>query len=202
MKIARITTLALAGALALAAAPAIALPPMIPDNPGAGYIPPEASDQGAGYIPPEAGSHGSEGASNAPSDPSSQGAAYRPETPGPKAGMPAKAKAYGQYCDTQSRKRVEGQRGTPFSLCVTAMAKVANGKANPRTACKAESKKHVDGEKGTPFSRCVSGAAKLRKDQEEQESIEETTAGTDTPAPSADGTATDPAASDTASPTV
>ena len=87
-------------------------------------------------------------------------------TPGPKAGLPAKAKAYGRYCKGQSKKHVKGEKGTPFSKCVTAMAKLANGSTkNPRTACKSESKKHVKGEKGTPFSKCVSGGAKLLKDQ-------------------------------------
>ena len=78
--------------------------------------------------------------------------------------MPAKAKAYGRLCQGQSKKHVAGTPGTPFSKCVTDMAKVANGSAtNPRTACKNESKKHVAGQHGTPFSQCVSGAAKLLK---------------------------------------
>jgi hypothetical protein len=105
--------------------------------------------------------------------PDNPGAQHRPETqqkpdttPGPKAGAPAKAKAYGRYCKDQSKKHVEGQKGTPFSQCVTAMAKLASGSTtSPRTACKTESKKHVEGEKGTPFSKCVSAGAKLLKDQ-------------------------------------
>lgn len=196
MKIARITTLVLVAGLTLTAVPALALPPMVPDNPGTGYVPAGAGDQSEGSIPPGAGdqakaappsgagSHGTDGASNAPSDPSSQGTGNRPATPGPKAGTPAKARAYGKYCDTQSRKRAEGREGTPFSLCVTAMAKVANGRANPRAACRTESRKHVAGEKGTPFSRCVSGAAKLLKDQ--QESSDEAAPGDDTPTPTED----------------
>src|SRR5206468_860303 len=62
-------------------------------------------------------------------------------TPGPHAGLPAKAKAYGRYCKTQSKKRADsapGTTGTPFSQCVTAMAKLANGQtSSPREACKA-----------------------------------------------------------------
>lgn len=86
-----------------------------------------------------------------------------PETPGPKGGLPEKAKAYGRYCQDQSKKHVEGQKGTPFSQCVTAMAKAAHDeKVTAREACKGLSKKHVKGEKGTPFSRCVKGVAKLR----------------------------------------
>lgn len=85
-------------------------------------------------------------------------------TPGPKAGLPAKAKAYGRYCQGESKQRVEGEKGTAFSRCVTAMARVANNdNLNPRKACQGLSKKHVKGEKGTEFSRCVVAAAKLRR---------------------------------------
>ena len=105
--------------------------------------------------------------------PVNQGTAHNPgkssngnTTPGPKAGLPAKAKAYGRYCQGESKQHVDGQQGTPFSQCVNAMAKLANGNAdNPAKACKSESKKHVKGQKGTPYSRCVSAAAKLQKDQ-------------------------------------
>jgi hypothetical protein len=89
----------------------------------------------------------------------------KPTTPGPN----PKGNAYGNYCQDQSKKRSDsapGTKGTPFSQCVTAMAKLAAGQTdNPRTACKDESKKHVKGQKGTPFSRCVSAAAKLHEDQ-------------------------------------
>jgi hypothetical protein len=86
-----------------------------------------------------------------------------PTTPGPHATLPAKAKAYGVYCNKESRTHVAGQKGTPFSQCVTAMAKLATGETtNPARACSKESKKHVAGEKGTPYSRCVSAAAKLK----------------------------------------
>ena len=85
--------------------------------------------------------------------------------PGPNASAETKAKAYGKQCQAQSKKHVDGQKGTPFSQCVTALAKVATGKANPTTACKTLSKKHVAGQKGTPYSRCVVAAAKLQKEQ-------------------------------------
>jgi len=82
--------------------------------------------------------------------------------PGPKASMPAKAKAYGVFCRGESKKHVAGQHGTPFSQCVTAMAKLAKGESkSPAKACAKESKKHVAGQKGTPFTQCVSAAAKL-----------------------------------------
>jgi hypothetical protein len=84
-------------------------------------------------------------------------------TPGPHATLPAKAKAYGVFCNKESKKHVDGQKGTPFSQCVTAMAKLATSvTSNPAKACATESKKHVDGQKGTPFSQCVSAAAKLK----------------------------------------
>jgi len=75
-------------------------------------------------------------------------------------------KAYGYYCKGESKKRVEGQKGTPFSQCVRGMKKLAKNETDsPRKACKSESKKHLKGEKGTPFSRCVSGGAKLQDHQ-------------------------------------
>jgi hypothetical protein len=113
--------------------------------------------------------------------PDNQGTSHKPDNPGkshfpavtpaPSAGLPAKAKAYGLYCQGESKKHVDGEKGTPFSQCVTAMAKLANGNTdNPRTACAGESKKHVKGEKGTPFSQCVSAGAKLNHDQDQQSS--------------------------------
>ena len=82
--------------------------------------------------------------------------------PDTKAGPPSGAKAYGRYCATESRKHLAGEKGTPFSRCVTAMAKLGSGKTDsPKAACSGMSKKHTAGEKGTPFSRCVSAGAKL-----------------------------------------
>lgn len=90
----------------------------------------------------------------------------KPKNPGPNASQPEKAKAYGVYCKGQSKKHVKGEKGTPFSQCVTAMAKAANdAKLPPGKACKEMSRKHVKGQKGTPFSQCVNGVAKLRKAQ-------------------------------------
>lgn len=98
--------------------------------------------------------------------PSNQGRAHQPATAGPGASLPAKAKAYGKYCQSESKRHVAGQNGTAFSKCVTDMAKLATGRAKtPRTACRGESKRHVAGQNGTPFSLCVSGAAKLLKDE-------------------------------------
>jgi hypothetical protein len=98
------------------------------------------------------------------------GTLHKQGTPGPKAGLPAKAKAYGRYCKGESKKHVKGERGTPFSRCVTAMAKLAKGQtASPRRACKSESRKHVKGQKRTPFSLCVKGGAKLLRHKRKQE---------------------------------
>jgi hypothetical protein len=81
-------------------------------------------------------------------------------------------KAFGRLCQGESKNHVAGQKGTPFSNCVTDMAHLAHssqgsnrGQTNPARACANESKKHVAGQKGTPFSQCMSAAAKLRGDQ-------------------------------------
>ncbi len=132
--------------LAVAAAPAgAAVPPT--DNPGAEHRP-------------------------SATPPANKGNGHKPATPGPKADLPAKAKAYGRHCQDQSKKRsdaAEGTKGTPFSQCVTAMAKLAKGTTDsPRAACRDLSKEHTDGEKGTPYSRCVVEGAKLLREQRAQ----------------------------------
>jgi hypothetical protein len=115
-------------------------------------------------VAPAAGPPDNQGTQNA--------ASHKPSAsnqPGPSASLPAKAKAYGRYCQGQSKTHVAGQSGTPFSQCVTAMAKLASGAtSSPRTACAALSKQHVAGQKGTPFSQCVAAGAKLLKDQHKQ----------------------------------
>jgi hypothetical protein len=125
------------GALALAISSATALAAGKPAN-----VPPQNAGNGPTYTPGDA-------------------------TPGPRAGLPAKAKAYGRYCKGMSKRHVKGEKGTEFSRCVTAMAKAANnGNLAPGRACKGLSKRHVKGEKGTEFSRCVKAAAKLRRQQQ------------------------------------
>jgi hypothetical protein len=100
-----------------------------------------------------------------------KGPSYTPApdtTPGPKDGLPAQAKAYGRYCQGESKKHVKGEKGTEFSRCVRKMAQAAHQEhKSPGQVCKGESKKHVKGEKGTEFSRCVTAVAKLREDQAE-----------------------------------
>ena len=108
---------------------------------------------------------------NAGTPPTNEGTAHKPattNTPGPKASLPAKAKAYGKYCQGESKKRDGNGPGTPFSRCVTAMAKVAHDQASAKSACKTESKKKAAGQDRSAFSICVSGAAKLKKDQQAQ----------------------------------
>jgi hypothetical protein len=39
-----------------------------------------------------------------------------PPTPGPGAGLPEKAKAYGVYCQDQSKKHVAGEKGTRSAI--------------------------------------------------------------------------------------
>jgi hypothetical protein len=81
-------------------------------------------------------------------------------------GQPSKAKAYGRFCQGESKQHVAGTPGTPFSKCVTDMAKLANGSStNPAKACSNESRQHVAGQRGTPYSVCVSGGKKLLERQ-------------------------------------
>lgn len=138
----------LLGALALAVTPAMALAGQ-PEEPG-------SQGKGPHYTPEVP----------APEKPD--------ETPGPKAPLPEKAKAYGVHCRGESRKHVKGEKGTAFSRCVTTMARLANNEnLTPRQACKKESRKHVKGEKGTAYSRCVVAAAKFEKEQREQEAAQQ-----------------------------
>ena len=146
---AAVATMVTAG---IVAAPAIAFE--IPDHPDSTNHP------GTAHVP-----------EGTPDQTNNPGSSNVPDTtPGPGASANAKRRAYGRHCADQSRKRVEGEKGTAFSRCVTAMAKLANGRVeNPRTACKDLSRKHVKGEKGTPFSRCVKAGAQLLEDQAAQD---------------------------------
>jgi hypothetical protein len=75
-----------------------------------------------------------------------------------------KGHAYGFFCRGESKTHVAGTPGTPFSKCVTAMAKLASGSTtSPKAVCAALGKKHVPGTPGTPYSACVSAGAKLLK---------------------------------------
>ena len=83
------------------------------------------------------------------------------------AAPPSHAKAYGKFCQDQSKKKSEGQKKSDFAKCVNAMAKAHKDETvSAREACKGLSKKHAKGEKGTPFSRCRVGVAQMRKGEQ------------------------------------
>jgi hypothetical protein len=106
---------------------------------------------------------------------------YQPEGPkyensehppqGPKSAP--KGNAYGYYCRGESKKHVEGQKGTDFSLCVRAHKRAANQPdKSAREVCRDlkvrhdRSGRHVaHGDKGTAFSRCVKSVAQQRKEE-------------------------------------
>jgi hypothetical protein len=72
-----------------------------------------------------------------------------------------KKQGYGVLCKGQSKKHVKGQKGTPFSQCVTAMAKIDKGTTtSPSKACKSLSKKRAEGQKRSPYQLCKKAAAK------------------------------------------
>jgi hypothetical protein len=127
------------GALALTAAPALA-----------------GSDRGEGTPPTNQGTAHKQAA---------QTHTTKTNTPGPKASLPSKAKAYGRYCQGTSKLHTAGTPGTPFSQCVTAMAKVAHNQASAKKACSTLSHKKAKGAKRSDFSTCVNGAAKLKQAQ-------------------------------------
>lgn len=79
-----------------------------------------------------------------------------------------KRRGYGVLCKGQSKKHVKGQKGTPFSQCVTALAKVDRGETtSPAKACKALSKKRAAGQDRSPYQLCKKAAAKqLEKTQQ------------------------------------
>lgn len=101
-----------------------------------------------------------------PSVAGAAGPEYAPEHPS----HPPKGHAYGYYCKGESKKHVDGQKGTPFSQCVQAAVRADHNDAlTARDACKALSKKHAKGQQGTPFSTCVKGVALMRRDKAEEE---------------------------------
>ena len=151
------TTAAVTALLALTASPAFAQKPAgtpdRSDNPGSSHRQADKPEESPGQSPDQSSNPGTDRKLGAP----------------------------GRFCKDASKKRVEGEKGTAFSACVKAQARLRSGKADsPREACKGASKKHVKGEKGTAFSTCVKAAAKLLKAQKEQE---EPAAPAETPQP-------------------
>jgi hypothetical protein len=84
--------------------------------------------------------------------------------PGAGASLQAKTKAYGVYCKGFSKKKVKGQKMTPFARCVTSMAKAVGGKKTAKIACTGFSKAHVKGKTGTEYSRCVLAAGEAKRE--------------------------------------
>ncbi|HWD66264.1 MAG TPA: hypothetical protein VG405_13950 [Solirubrobacteraceae bacterium] len=75
-------------------------------------------------------------------------------------------KTAAKLCHNESKQHTKGVKGTPFSVCETAVTKADNGSTkSPGQLCKAEKKMahHMKGQKGTPFSQCVTAAAKAKK---------------------------------------
>lgn len=157
-------------AVAVAAAPADRGPASHPGKPLDAGRPADAgkpSAPGTTADAPDPADAGSPSAPQAQGDDGAEDDAVSDYTDplGPTVPAHTKAKAYGKYCSKLSHRHGAGHKGTPFSQCVTAMAKLAHGTvASPVRACKALSRRHVAGQKGTPFSRCVVAAAKLRRD--------------------------------------
>lgn len=104
-----------------------------------------------------AGGHGKSGAPG-------QNKTTTNATPNTPSTTSSQTKAFGKYCQNESKTQVAGQKGTAFSQCVVALAHANNNpKTTARAACAAMSRKHVKGQgKGTAYSRCITAVAKLR----------------------------------------
>jgi hypothetical protein len=164
----RINSIAAAGAAAaLFLTPAVALAggPNT-DHPGKGHAKREARAEARAEAKANAEARTD---ANANAEAPTDARAKAPSVP------PSQAKAYGRLCQDQSKKHVEGEKGTPFSQCVVAMAQLQAGKARtPKAACRKLSKRHRKGRKGTPFSRCVKAGRKLEDDHARRHGGEET----------------------------
>ena len=74
----------------------------------------------------------------------------------------SRGKAHGRYCRGQSKKHVKGEKGTAFSRCVKAMARLdKDERKSARAACMAI-------EKGLERRQCVKAARELERDEDEQ----------------------------------
>src|SRR3954454_14445622 len=75
----------------------------------------------------------------------------------------------GQYCKGLSKKHIAGQKGTPFSQCVTAMAKLNKKPAlAPSQVCAGLKKgKNKAAKKAgqAQFKKCVQAGKKLKLDK-------------------------------------
>jgi hypothetical protein len=160
-------SIAVAAAAALLAVPSAAVAVGPPADPGGDHKPAGTPTPAANPSADHPTQTGNPGLAHPTADPRPGTAATEP--PGPHAPAAAKARAYGKYCQGESKKHVAGEKGAPFSECVTAMAKAASGEAHSgRAACAGVSRKHTAGKHGTPYSRCVA-AAKSLVDQPKEE---------------------------------
>jgi uncharacterized protein (DUF305 family) len=72
--------------------------------------------------------------------------------------------AFGKRCQTQSKQRVVGSKGTPFSKCVSAMARLARAQSrSPQIACATLSRRRPAPSRTSPFDRCVTAGRVLIK---------------------------------------
>ncbi|HEX6713530.1 MAG TPA: hypothetical protein VF066_09090 [Thermoleophilaceae bacterium] len=95
-----------------------------------------------------------------------QGGTTTTTTPEQPAAQPKETHALGYYCKGESKRHVHGQKKTPFSQCVSAMAKLSKGTTDsPKAACKGLSRRRVSGAKRTPYALCVDGGKKLLADK-------------------------------------
>jgi hypothetical protein len=137
-----------------------------PGNSGNGN--PEKADSGNHGKPPDTGNHGkppdkadTHTKSNSPANSAARKSSTK-HLPAPDATLKSKSKAYGRYCQNQSKRHVAGQMGIAFNRCLTAMAKLATGVTKYAwTACGRLSRKSVPGRTGSPFTRCVVAGQRL-----------------------------------------
>ena len=76
----------------------------------------------------------------------------------------------GQYCQGVSKKKIPGQKKTPYAQCVTAMARMSNNAGlSPARACASLNKgargKAAKQAASRAYRKCVAGGRKLRSDQ-------------------------------------
>jgi hypothetical protein len=153
-------SIAVAATAALLAVPSAAIAVGPPTNPGGDHKPAGTPTSPANPSADHPTQTSNPGLAHPTADANPATAATDP--PGPHAPAATKARAYGKYCQGESKKHVDGMKGTPFSRCVTAMAKAASGEAHSaRAACTGLSHKHTAGKHGTPYSRCVAAAKSL-----------------------------------------
>jgi hypothetical protein len=82
----------------------------------------------------------------------------------------------GQYCKGVSKKKLPGQKKTPFAQCVTAMASMQKRPGlSPARACAGLNRgargKAAKQAAARAYSQCVSGGRKLRADQSSDQSF-------------------------------